>query len=98
MTSNTDFYTATMAKIYADQGHFDKAVEIYRYLLKGEPDRPELIEALAEVEVRALRKQAMGGKDLGPLLGEWLDLLLKYKNIQKLKKLTKGKHSRAELE
>ncbi len=26
--------TATMAKIFVQQGHYDKAIEIYRHLLK----------------------------------------------------------------
>jgi hypothetical protein len=31
MEKETDFYTGTMAKVYAGQGHWDKAAEIYRH-------------------------------------------------------------------
>jgi Tfp pilus assembly protein FimV len=42
MTDKPDFYTKTMAKVYADQGYLTKAAEIYRFLLKQEPDRQDL--------------------------------------------------------
>jgi len=81
------FYTATMAKVYADQGHFEKSVEIYRHLLKREPHRQELKDALREVEQKLKVENETRDRDLAPLFEEWLNLLMKRRNLQKLKKL-----------
>ena len=50
MIKDPDFYTVTMARVYEEQGHLDKAAEIYRFLIKDEPERRDLIEALAEIK------------------------------------------------
>ncbi|MBW2568921.1 MAG: hypothetical protein JRD93_13685 [Deltaproteobacteria bacterium] len=89
MTNNSDFYTKTMAKVYADQGYFEKAAEIYRYLLKQEPERHDLFEALAEVEIKLSEKAP---DKLVLLFGEWFDLAVKYNNLQKLKKIRNALH------
>ncbi len=73
-----------MAKVYADQGQLEKAVEIYQYLLQKEPRRQDLIDAIAEIDIKSF------GKDpgrLGDLLSVWLDLLLRHGRLQQLKKL-----------
>lgn len=87
MEKETDFYTATMAKVYADQGHWDKAAEIYRHLLKHEPERSDYLEALAEAERKIISSGKKRSEDLAPLFHQWFDLMLKYKNLQKLRKL-----------
>ncbi len=84
MTDNTDFYTKTMAKVYADQGYFEKAAEVYRYLLKQDPERQDIVEALAEVEIKLSEKAP---DKLALLFGEWIDLAVKYNSLQKLKKI-----------
>ena len=73
-----------MAKVYADQGNLGKAAEIYNYLLKQEPGRQDLIDALSEIENRGFDKDR---ENLFMLFSEWIDLLLKFNDIQKLKKL-----------
>ena len=78
------FYTRTMAKVYADQGNLGKAAEIYNYLLKQEPGRQDLIDALSEIENRGFDKDR---ENLFMLFSEWIDLLLKFNDIQKLKRL-----------
>ena len=78
------FYTKTMARVYADQGQLDKAAEIYRYLLNEEPERQDLIDALAEIDKKRYEKDPEG---LSQLFGTWIDLLLAYNRLQKLKKL-----------
>jgi hypothetical protein len=78
------FYTRTMAKVYADQGNLGKAAEIYNYLLKQEPGRQDLIDALSEIESRGFDKDR---ENLFMLFSEWIDLLLKLNGTQKLKKL-----------
>ena len=75
------FYTRTMAKVYADQGNLLKAAEIYRYLLECEPERQDLMAALSEIERKLNEKSP---DDLIKLFNRWIDLLLKYHNLQKL--------------
>ncbi len=84
MNKDDVFYTKTMAKVYADQGQLEKAVEIYLYLLKKEPGRQDLIDAIAEIDIKRLEKDT--GR-LGDLLSVWLDLLLRHSRLQQLKKL-----------
>jgi hypothetical protein len=87
MENETDFYTATMAKVYAEQGHWDKSAEIYRHLLKREPERVDYLEALAQAERNIISLAPKGPKDLSALFHQWFDLILKYKALQKLRKL-----------
>jgi len=75
------FYTRTMAKVYADQGNLSKAAEIYRYLLECEPERQDLMDSLSEIERKLNEKSP---DDLIKLFSRWVDLLLKYHNVQKL--------------
>lgn len=85
--NETVFYTATMAKVYADQGHFEKSARIYRHLLELEPERQELKQALFEVEQKLKSEKKAQPRDLTPLFEEWLDLLLRCRNRRQLKKL-----------
>lgn len=75
-----------MAKVYADQGNLLKAAEIYRYLLECEPQRPDLMDALSEIERKLNQKSP---DDLVKLFNIWIDLLLKYHNEQRLMRLKK---------
>ena len=90
MEPETDFYTATMAKVYADQGYWEKAAEIYRHLLKQEPERNDYLEALAEAERKIISSGKKPSENLVRLFHQWFDLMLKYKNLQKLRKLKGG--------
>ena len=87
MEKEKDFYTATMARVYADQGLWDKAAEIYRYLLRHQPERSDYLEALAEAERKIISSGKKASEDLAPLFHQWFGLMLKYKNLQKLRKL-----------
>jgi len=84
MTNSPGFYTKTMAKVYADQGYFAKAAEIYRHLLKQDPERQDIVEALAEIEIKLSEKAS---DKLVLLFGEWIDLAVKYNSLRKLKKI-----------
>ncbi len=90
MAQDTEIRTATMAKIYTAQGHYDKAAEIYRDLLQEEPGRRDLAQALAEVEKRQLEKRSDSRKNLAPLFSKWVKLLLRYKQIQDLEKIKRS--------
>jgi len=91
MSQHVDIYTETMAEVYADQGHWEKVVEIYRHLLAIEPERLEYADALAEAENR-MRTSRKAPEQLVPLFQEWIDLLFKYEKLRKLKKLIRGRH------
>ena len=86
MAPDKDFETETMAKIYTDQGHYDKAAVIYRRLLMQKPERDDLRSRLQSVE--ALQKEARG-HHLADQLSEWVRLLMKKKEIDRLRKLRK---------
>ena len=73
-----------MAKVYAGQGNLGKAAEIYTYLLKKDPGRQDLLDALSEISSKGFDKDR---DKLLVLLTEWIDLLMKYNGMQQLKKL-----------
>jgi two-component SAPR family response regulator len=87
MNQEVDIYTETMAKVYADQGHWSKAVKIYRYLLAMEPLRQDFAKALAEAENKMGDSKPKNPELLVPLFQEWIELLFKNEKLQKLKKL-----------
>jgi hypothetical protein len=95
MNQEVNIYTETMAKVYADQGHWEKVVEIYRHLLAMEPERLEYADELSEaenrVETNAMLRETP--EQLVPLFREWIELLFKFEELQKLKKLKRGRHS-----
>jgi len=90
MQDDSDFYTETMAKVYADQGYLEKAAEIYKYLLEREPDQQNLIEKLSEIEKRVHEKKNAGKEHLVLLFNQWVDLVLKHNKLKKLKKVSKS--------
>ena len=90
MNKDPDFYTVTMARVYEEQGHLDKAAEIYRFLIKAEPERRDLIEALAEIDREMDEAGNKKPDDLIPLFREWITLLLKYGRLQKLRQFKGG--------
>ena len=45
--------TPTMAELYASQGHFDKAVLVYRNLLARDPNETQYLERMEELEMLA---------------------------------------------
>ena len=58
--------TITLARLYADQGYWRVAAEIYRELAYRQPDCDEATQALAEMEAEAekLGGNAVIGVDL----------------------------------
>jgi thioredoxin-like negative regulator of GroEL len=45
--------TATMAELYASQGHFDRAVAVYRNLLARNPNETQYRDRIEELEMLA---------------------------------------------
>ena len=91
MNQEVDIYTETMAEVFADQGHWEKVAEIYRHLLATEPERLEFADALAEAEskMKTNTVHLNAPEQLEPLFREWIELLFKFEELQKLKKLKK---------
>ena len=90
---DTEFYTATMAKVYADQGHTEKALEIYRYILDREPQRSDIAATIAELKVALSKKAPAIEKRLVELFHEWFALMLTDARLTSLKLLRKNRHS-----
>ena len=87
MTRELGIYTETMAKVYAAQGHWGKAAEIYRHLLSAAPARKELAHALAEVEKRINKDSPKNPEHLVPLFREWIQLMFRREKLKKLRNL-----------
>jgi len=87
MNNQTDFYTKTMANVYTEQGYFTKAVEIYRHLLKHDPESRELNDLLSGVEKKLNEKKRKDREILEKLFREWIYLQVSYNRLQKLKKI-----------
>ncbi len=75
MTLSPAFYTATMARLFAEQGYLRKAAEIYRHLLAHEPENEELRQVLATLEHRMAEQPSPSRKDAEMLLREWAQML-----------------------
>jgi len=87
MSKEIGIYTETMAKVYALQGHWGKAAEIYRHLLSETPARKDLADALAEAEKKKLEDLPKNPDQLVPLFREWIELLFRCAKLQKLRNL-----------
>lgn len=87
MSEDIDFYTATMAKLYAKQGHLDKSVVIYRYLLAQEPDRQDLRDALAEIEAKRSTGVDKHEAEIALLMERWINLVLAENRLKSLREI-----------
>ena len=83
MSPSPRFFTATMAKLYADQGYLRKAVQIYRYLLLQAPEREDLHRAMAALEERIRQQTHPSTKELGLLMRDWADLIRKQQELKR---------------
>lgn len=86
MDKHSDFYTETMAGVYAKQGHWQKAAEIYRYLLEQQPGRQDYAQALEGLESK-LASGPKTAEDLVPLFREWVELVGHYNRLNRLNRL-----------
>jgi tetratricopeptide (TPR) repeat protein len=59
--SQPHFATATVADLYVQQGHLDKARNIYRELLEAQPEDQSVRERLAHVEALLTEKSPLSG-------------------------------------
>jgi len=90
MEPDRDFYTVTMAKVYEQQGLWEKAAEIYRYLLEQEPQRGDLAASLAGAEKKIRETGDRTVDDLVPLFRRWIELSVRYRQLKKLRRLQRA--------
>jgi hypothetical protein len=76
--------TITLARLYAQQGHWEPAVRIYRALLGENPAREDIRLALAEAEGHLAHRTP---EALVPLFREWIELLFRRDRLRRLKRL-----------
>lgn len=88
MPVEDQFETETMARIYAEQGHYGRAAGIYRRLLEEAPERDDLRRRLEEIE--ALQGHGVSSQ-LSDRFSEWVQLLLKKKQIDRLRRFRKSR-------
>lgn len=93
MVEASDLNTVTMARIYARQGLYDNAAGIYNNLLKQDPDRNDVLDALLELEKMKSARDKELKKGLVPLFSRWFDLALCNNRLGLLKKLNKERNS-----
>jgi hypothetical protein len=87
MEDNYSHGTPTLARLFASQGHWGKAANIYRRMLEREPGRQEIAQALAEAEERIKASGGAPPGDMEALFRQWIDLLLKHDRLRKLKRI-----------
>lgn len=79
--------TATLAKAYADQGHLNRAAQIYRQLLQAHPGHEPYAAALRAIA----QKQGYGKPASDPLLIEllatWIELESEWERLDRLSAL-----------
>jgi len=79
------FYTVTMAKVYADQGRYEAAARIYRYLLDQTPDRLDLQQALDAVAAK-LPEAPRQWQNISGLVEQWVGMLLTCNRLGQLQR------------
>lgn len=79
------FYTETMARVYTDQGRYEAAARIYRYLLDRKPDRPDLQNALDDVLAK-LPEAPCCWADIAGSVERWARLMLQTHALRRLQR------------
>ena len=82
-------YTKPLAKLYADQGHYDKAIEIYQYLTKKFPERKDISDDLSDLKIKIQRIETSAKPELAVLFQQWFDLIARYKQMNAIQKKMK---------
>lgn len=99
MMDNLLFYTASMAKLCAEQGYFEKSAEIYQYLLQSDPENGTLRQALAGVQASQAAVTGASGsageelERLEPMIKKWVELMVEHDLKSKFDKIRKSVES-----
>ena len=84
-TGDKTFFTVTMARVFADQGRYEEAARIYRYLLDQTPDRSDLRQALASVTSK-LPDTPGQWSDISGLIERWVRLTVRHNALRRLQR------------
>lgn len=90
MNDSTLHYTPTLARLYADQGYYDKAIEIYQVLIRKFPQRSDLLDEFADVLARTRQLKTSNEPNLAMLFKQWFDLITKYKQVRWMNREREG--------
>jgi tetratricopeptide (TPR) repeat protein len=79
-----DKYNMDLAELYTKQGHFDKALDIYKELLELQPDNQDIINRLIDTEKKKNAVQNVESTNVSPTeriakMEEWFRTLLNNK-------------------
>ncbi len=86
--SETDlFQTETMARIYFSQGRYPEAEQIYRRLIRANPEKQHLVPALLEAGKKALEKRR---SDTVAKTAHWIRLLMRLRDLEALGRIQRG--------
>jgi len=77
-------YNMDLAELYTKQGHFDKALDIYKILLESQPDNQDIINRLIDTEKKKNSDHNKESNNITPTeriakMEEWFRSLLKDK-------------------
>jgi hypothetical protein len=86
VTHDRQHYTGTMARLLAQQGHWPEAAEIYRHLLRENPGRGDLLQALQEAERRSREAAPVQAAELAPLFEQWVGLMSTAERLRRLRR------------
>jgi predicted Zn-dependent protease len=81
------FYTETMARLLFQQGRYNRAAEVYRYLLAETPHRKDLEQALNNA-LSAIPKATVRWERIQGLIECWVAQMLRYKVLRQLQNLS----------
>lgn len=89
-TGDDGIETPTMAELYASQGHFDKAVTVYRNLLARDPNETQYLERIEELEMLAKASAGAAGAAPAQARGDGLSDSGRDKTIEVLEQWLQG--------
>ena len=86
MVEDKTFYTTTMARVLTNQGRYEAAAQIYRYLLEQTPERADLRMALAEVNAMLPAPPAQWAA-VSDLIERWVRIMLRARELRRLQRI-----------
>lgn len=87
MTEAKAFYTRTLADLFVRQGHYRKAVDVYRHLLSETPGDRGLMDALKAAEAKRNQGEASKSRKPVDLFCQWFDLVNQSNRLKRLRRL-----------